>query len=84
MNIRELSKEELLATLGLQPRRTTMDYLLPALGLFGAGLLIGASVGVLFAPKSGEQLRSDLGQRVREMGGARPEDVPPGMQNPPH
>lgn len=35
-------------------------------GLFALGALVGASLGLLFAPKSGHELRSDLG-RARGM-----------------
>lgn len=60
--------ESALAAIGLQPRRTTTDYILPALGLFGVGVLVGAGLGLMFAPKRGADLRQDLGRRVRGVG----------------
>ena len=39
---------------------TATDSMLPALALFGAGLLVGASVALLVAPKSGDELRGDV------------------------
>ncbi len=62
-----MSKESILDSLGLQEKRSNTDYLLPALGIFGAGLAVGAVLGVLFAPKPGRELRSDLRHRIDDM-----------------
>lgn len=56
--------EAVLDRIGLEQKRTTLDILLPALGIFGAGLAVGAALGVMFAPKRGEELRSDLRHRL--------------------
>jgi hypothetical protein len=52
--------ERALAAIGLQPRRSASDYILPALGLFGVGMLVGAGLGLLLAPKQGRELRGDI------------------------
>jgi hypothetical protein len=52
--------EKALAALGLQPRRSAADYIVPALGLFGVGVLVGAGLGLLLAPKRGQELRGEL------------------------
>jgi hypothetical protein len=52
--------DKALAAIGLQPRRSAADYLLPALGLFSVGMLVGAGLGLLLAPKRGRELRGDL------------------------
>lgn len=52
--------DALLDRLGLEPKRSTMEIVVPALSVFGAGLVVGAALGVLFAPKRGEELRGDL------------------------
>jgi len=44
--------------------RSGVLYLLAGIGL---GVLIGAVLGLLFAPKSGEELRSDLSQRLHDL-----------------
>jgi len=44
--------------------RSGVLYLLAGIGL---GVLIGAVIGLLFAPKSGEEMRSDLSQRMHEL-----------------
>ncbi|MBI5547077.1 MAG: YtxH domain-containing protein [Deltaproteobacteria bacterium] len=67
-DIRNLSKDDLLDALGLQTRRTAMDVVLPGLGLFAAGLLVGAGLGLLLAPKSGTELRADLADRIGTAG----------------
>ena len=35
------------------------------LGTFGVGLLVGAGIALLLAPKPGRQLREDLRERLR-------------------
>jgi hypothetical protein len=57
-----------LSAIGLQPRRTATDYLLPVVGIFGVGLLVGAGLGLMLAPKRGSELRGDIGRRVRSVG----------------
>ncbi len=60
------STDDILRALG-QNRRTGND-ILPGLALFGAGLLVGAGLALLFAPSSGEDLRAEIGERAREVG----------------
>lgn len=65
MNFDKISKEEILKSLGLEPRRSTAGLAFTALGVFGAGLIVGAGVGMLLAPKAGSELRSDIRDRMR-------------------
>ena len=60
--------ESALSAVGLQPRSTATDYILPALGLFGVGLLVGVGVGLMLARKPGVELRGDISRRVRRVG----------------
>jgi hypothetical protein len=46
-----------------QDERSGVLYLLAGIGL---GVLIGAVIGLLFAPKSGEEIRGDLSQRLHD------------------
>jgi gas vesicle protein len=64
-DIRDLSKDDILAALGLSTKPSTAARLLGTMGTFGVGLLVGAGVALLLAPKSGEDLREDIGQRIR-------------------
>lgn len=59
--------DRLLERLGYEQKRNTMDVLLPALGIFGAGLAAGAMMGVLFAPKRGEEIRTDIRHRIGDI-----------------
>lgn len=45
------------------PRRAS-EQLLTSIGLFGAGIVVGAGLALLFAPKPGRELRRDLGEKV--------------------
>lgn len=65
--LRNLDKEEILAKLGLQSRRSAVEYALPVVGIFTAGILIGAGIGLLIAPKPGRKLRQELGRHVDEV-----------------
>lgn len=57
-------KDDLLDLVGLETRRTTTDALVPALTAFSIGVLVGVGVGLLIAPKAGNELRSDLKNRL--------------------
>ena len=61
----DINAETILGALGLQ-RQGSSDLVVPIVGAFVVGGLIGAGLALLFAPKSGEELRRDLGQRVDE------------------
>ncbi|HZA50915.1 MAG TPA: YtxH domain-containing protein [Myxococcaceae bacterium] len=59
-----LEKDDILKLFGVEERRSTLDHLMPALGLFSVGLLVGAGIGLLLAPKAGRELREDLRSRI--------------------
>ncbi len=61
------SKSELAKAVGLQSRGGFgRDVLLP-LTMFGGGLLVGAALALLFAPKAGPELREDPGPGADEL-----------------
>lgn len=62
--IPDVDKDDLLDLVGLESRRTTTDKLLPALALFGAGVVVGAGLGLLLAQKPGKELRSQLREKL--------------------
>jgi len=64
-DISDLSKEDVLAALGLATKPTVTERVLSSAGLFGLGALVGAGVALLLAPSSGRDLRDDLGRRIR-------------------
>ena len=57
--------ERLLERFGVESRRTQSDNILPALGIFAAGALVGGILGLLFAPKAGRELREELNERIK-------------------
>lgn len=61
------SAEDLIHALGLHARRSSGSDMLPSVALFGAGLLVGAGLALLFAPTSGRELREELGERASEL-----------------
>ena len=63
-NINDMSVDDILYNFGLERRRSLASQILPALGAFGAGMLLGVGVGFLFAPVSGREARDRIGQRV--------------------
>jgi gas vesicle protein len=70
--LRDFSKDDVLSALGLTSKPSTSDRLLGALSIFGVGLLVGAGAALLLAPKTGQALRADLGERFRNL---RPEET---------
>lgn len=59
-----LDADELLSKLGLERRPSSGESLLGALVPFGVGMLVGAGVALLLAPKSGRELRAGIRHRV--------------------
>ena len=51
----------------LTGRSNPPDQLLSAVGVFAAGILTGAALAVLFAPKPGAELRQEIGERVGDL-----------------
>lgn len=66
-DLKDLNKDDILAALGLETKTGFSQRLLGTVGIFGAGLLVGAGVALMLAPKSGTELREDLGERLRKM-----------------
>lgn len=59
--------ESMLDRLGLEHKRSTVDIVLPMLGVFGAGIAVGATLGVLFAPKPGDALRHEIRESLEDL-----------------
>jgi gas vesicle protein len=65
--LRNLDKDDVLEMMGLQSRTSTGAWLAGALGTFGVGLVVGAGLGLLLAPKPGRELRDDLRDKFRRI-----------------
>ena len=59
-DIRNLDKDDFLGLLGLESKHSFTNRLLGTVGTFAVGLLVGAGVALLLAPKPGSELRHDL------------------------
>ena len=66
-DLTDMDKEDILGALGLQTKSTTTSWVLGTLGLFGLGMVIGAGVALMLAPKPGNELRRDLEDRIKSV-----------------
>jgi len=66
-DIRDLSKDDVLAAFGLETKTSLTGRLFGTMGLFTVGLLVGAGAALMLAPKTGQDMREDLGQRLRSL-----------------
>jgi len=55
-----------LEALGLEQRTSPWASAFGTLGIFALGCLLGAGIGLASAPKSGEEFRTELGERMRK------------------
>lgn len=70
-DLRKMDRGDLLEALGIEPERKATDWLLPGIGLFALGLIVGAGVGMLVSPKLMPRRRGEL-----EEGWEQPERMP--------
>jgi gas vesicle protein len=64
-DLRNLDKDDVLGLVGLESKHSTGAYLAGTLGTFGVGLLVGAGIALLLAPKPGSELREDIRGKLR-------------------
>ena len=69
MNWNNLSRDQMAEAMGLNRQHSTGEMIVPAMAIFGAGLLVGAGLGLLLAPKSGAELRQDIAESVDDIKG---------------
>jgi hypothetical protein len=62
--VRNFDPEDILHALGLEKKRGGAEKMLPMIGIFGAGLLVGAGIALLLSPKSGREIRDAIGGQV--------------------
>jgi hypothetical protein len=70
------SKEDIASAVGLQARASTTGDMLTAFAIFGTGMILGAGLALLFAPKAGHEIRHDIAEKVGEIGGHLRAQVP--------
>lgn len=79
--IQHYGVSDLLGSLGLERRRTTLDKVLPAVGLVGLGTVIGAGVALLCAPSSGRELRARMSEQLDSAKERAKERIDNGMRS---
>ena len=62
---RDLDQNDLLGRLGLERRRGGFERALTAFGLFGAGLVVGAGVGLVASPMAPAEVRKKIAEGVK-------------------
>jgi len=62
-----MTRDDFLGSFGLQSRRSAAVYILPAISMFGVGILAGAGLGLMFAPRTGREMRREIGTRVSDV-----------------
>lgn len=63
--LRKVDKDDILDMLGLEAKSSTAGWVAGTLGTFGVGLLVGAGIALILAPKPGRELREDIRDRLR-------------------
>ena len=64
-HLRDIDSNDVLAHMGLARRRSTLERVLSVLGIFGAGIVVGAAAGLLASPVAPADVRKKIGQGVR-------------------
>ena len=67
-DIKNMDKDDYLGILGLETKHSFANQLLGTLGTFGIGLLVGAGVALILAPKAGSELRHELRAKLHRDG----------------
>ena len=62
------SKEDIANAVGLEARSSATGDMLTAFTIFGTGMILGAGLALLFAPKAGNEMRHDLAEKLGEIG----------------
>jgi hypothetical protein len=79
MNLQDISNnlslQDLAKLFRSEPDHWHTESLFGSLALLGAGALIGATVALFFAPKSGAELRRDVSDQLRTAGDKVSESV---------
>ncbi|HTP26920.1 MAG TPA: YtxH domain-containing protein [Anaeromyxobacteraceae bacterium] len=63
-DLRSLKRRDILHRLGLEEHTPTND-IVTGFGLFAVGVLVGATLGIMFAPRPGAEVRSQLSDTLR-------------------
>jgi hypothetical protein len=70
----KLDRDDVLHRIGLEQHTPTSDFF-ASLGVFAVGVLVGAALGLMFAPRPGTEMRSQLNDRIRNRGKGAQDDM---------
>ena len=62
------SKEDIASAVGLEARSSATGDMLTGFAIFGTGMILGAGLALLFAPKAGHEIRHDIAEKVGDIG----------------
>jgi hypothetical protein len=62
--LQNLDRDDLLHRIGLAEHTPRSDFF-SGLGLFAVGVLVGAGLGVLFAPRPGAEIRTQVSEKIK-------------------
>jgi len=63
--LRNIDRGDVLERFGLQERTPVGDFF-TRLGLFAVGVAVGAGLGIMFAPRTGAEMRDRLSETIRK------------------
>ena len=58
------SRERVMRAFGVQP---VDDGIMSSFGIFAAGIVLGAGLAMLFAPRSGSEMREAIGEKISNL-----------------
>jgi hypothetical protein len=70
------SREDIINAVGLETRQSKGGEMVSAFGIFGTGLMLGAGLALLFAPKVGREVRQEIAEKVDELSEALRAQMP--------
>jgi hypothetical protein len=63
--LQDIDRDDVLEAIGLQERDSFWGTAFGTIGIFALGCLVGAGIGLAFAPKAGNEFRNELGEKIR-------------------
>jgi hypothetical protein len=66
-DLTDMDKDDILGALGLQSKPSATSWAFGTLGLFGLGIIVGAGVALLLAPKTGPEMRREIESRIKSV-----------------
>jgi hypothetical protein len=65
--VRHVDSDDILDRIGLERKSSTMEKVLTTFGIFGAGMVIGAGVGLLVSPVAPEDVRKKIAEGAKSV-----------------